>query len=411
MKVFLLCLLLLVMTSEFSRAEDGFIDVTAPAGGKLRLSIDAATPISGPSAPELGRELRELFTFDLGLTGLFNVSAPAAGTSGADLVLKTAYALKGTELTLECRIFDAVLNRELTGKRYTGPRKDLRRMGHAFSDEVLRARTGEKGAFTGKIAFVTKLSGNKEISVMDYDGRNVQRVTNNGSINLNPDFAPSGREIIYTSYQKGNPDLYRRELLTGSEARISARPGLNAMGAIAPDDSRTALVLTKDGNSEIYLISREGKELARLTRNPAIDVSPAWSPDGSKLAFVSDRLGKPQIFNMNADGTNVKRLTLNGAYNVSPRWSPNNDRIIYARKGGNGFQLFAINPDGSHDVQLTTRGSNEHPRWSPDGRFIVFSSTRDGGQAIYLMRADGSGQTRVSRGKSVDTHPVWSLAG
>lgn len=411
MKVFLLCLLLLMMTSEISRAEEGFIDVTVPTGGKLRLSIEAAIPLSGPPAPELGRELRELFAFDLGLTGLFKVAGSQVGTSGTDLVLKTAYIVNGTGLTLECRIFDAVQNRELIGKRYTGTRKDLRWMGHAFSDEVLRARTGEKGPFTGEIAFVTKLSGNKEISVMDYDGRNVQRVTNNGSINLNPDFAPSGREIIYTSYKKGNPDLYRRELFTGSETRISARPGLNAMGAIAPDDSRTALVLTKDGNSQIYLISGTGRELARLTRNSAIDVSPAWSPDGTKLAFVSDRLGKPQIFSMKADGTNVKRLTLNGAYNVTPRWSPNNDRIVYARKGGNGFQLFAINPDGSHDVQLTTRGSNEHPRWSPDGRFIVFSSTRDGGQAIYLMRADGSGQTRVSRGKSVDSHPAWSLAG
>ena len=411
MRVFLLCLLLLLMTSEFTRAEDGFIDVTAPAGGKLRISIEAATPISGPPSPELGRELRELFAFDLGLTGIFKVSTPEAGAAGSDLVLRTSYSLNGTELTLECRIFDAVLNRELTGKRYTGARNDLRRMGHAFSDEVLRARSGEKGPFTGKIAFVSRFSGNKEISIMDYDGRNVQRITNNGSINLNPDFAPSGREIIYTSYKKGNPDLYRRELFTGSEARISARPGLNAMGAIAPDDSRTALVLTKDGNSQIYLISETGKELARLTRNSAIDVSPAWSPDGAKLAFVSDRLGKPQIFSMKADGTNVKRLTLNGAYNVTPRWSPNNDRIVYARKRGNGFQIFAINLDGSHDVQLTTRGSNEHPRWSPDGRFIVFSSTRDGGQAIYLMRADGSGQTRISRGKSVDSHPVWSLAG
>ena len=398
MKIFLLILLLSVMTSGRSRADDGFIDVTASNGGKLRLAIDAATPLSGPLVPELGRELRGLFAFDLGLTGLFKVSAPEVGIVGADLVLKTAYALNGTKLTLECRIFDAVLNRELTGKRYTGTRKDLRRMGHAFSDEVLRARTGEKGPFTGMIAFVTRLSGNKEISVMDYDGRNVQRITNNGS-------------IIYTSYKKGNPDLYRRELFTGAEARISARPGLNAMGTLAPDASRIALVLTKDGNSEIYLISRDGMELARLTRNPAIEVSPAWSPDGTKLAFVSDRLGKPQIFNMNADGTNVKRLTLNGTYNVSPRWSPSNDRIVYARKGGSGFQIFAINPDGSHDVQLTTRGSNEHPHWSPDGRFIVFSSTRDGGQTIYLMRADGSGQTRVSRGKSVDTHPVWSLAG
>ena len=89
-------------------------------------------------------------------------------------------------------------------------------MAHSFSDEILLLQTSEKGPFTGKIAFVSKKSGNKEIYLMDYDGHNVQRLTANGSINLNPDFSPNGREIIYTSYKKGNTDLYRRDL--------SARP-------------------------------------------------------------------------------------------------------------------------------------------------------------------------------------------
>jgi len=408
MMVFLLCLLLLI-PHELSRAADSYIDVTAPAGRKLQLFIEPARILSGVAVPELGRELGELFAFDLGLAGPFKVSTPETGAAGAGLVLKTSYAVNGTGFTLECRIFDAVLNRELTAKRYSGSINELRRMGHAFSDDVLRARTGEKGPFTGKIAYVSKLFGNKEILIMDYDGRNPQRVTNNGSINLNPDFGPSGKEIVYTSYKKGNPDLYRRELFTGAEARISARSGLNAMGVYAPDGNRIALTMTKDGNSEIYLISREGKELVRLTRNPAIDVSPAWSPDGTKLVFVSDRLGKPQIFVMNADGANIQRLTTNGSYNVTPRWSPKGNRIVYARQVGNGFQIYAINPDGSQDIPLTTLGSNEHPRWSPDGRFIVFSSTRDGGEAIYLMQADGSAQTRVSQGKAVDSHPTWSM--
>jgi len=408
MRVLLFCLLLLIWAPKPFWGAEGYIDVTAPTGRKLQLAVAPVTALSGPAAPDLARELAELFGFDLALPGPFEVAAVEAGTAGADLVLKCAYAVNGSALTLECRLIDPVLNRELAAKRYTGGLKELRRMGHAFADEVLRIKTGTKGPFTGKIAYVTKLSGNKEIFVMDYDGRNPQRVTNNGSINLNPDFAPSGKEIIYTSYKKGNPDLFRRELFTGAEARISARSGLNAMGAYAPDGNRIAMVMSKDGNSEIYLVSKEGKELARLTRNPAIDVSPAWSPDGSQLVFVSDRLGKPQLFIMDADGGKVRRLTTSGAYNVTPRWSPKGDRIVYARQDGGGFQIYAINPDGSQDTQLTSQGSNEHPRWSPDGRFIVFSSTRDGSDAIYLMRADGNAQTRVSRGKVRDSHPTWS---
>lgn len=406
--VLLLSSLLLAAPGPSRCADQALIDVTAPAGRRLQFAIAPSTALSGPAAPELARELGELFAFDLGLAGDFDLAAPAAPSAGADLVLKSAYAVNGNALTLECRLVDQVLNRELSAKRYTGGVTDLRRMGHAFADEVLRAVTGRKGPFSGKIAYVTKRSGNKEIYVMDCDGHNPQRVTNNGSINLKPDFAPSGKEIIYTSYKKGNPDLYRRELFTGLEARISARSGLNAMGAFAPDGNRIALVMTKDGNSEIYLISKEGKELARLTKNPAIEVSPAWSPDGSRIVFVSDRFGKPQLFVMDADGGNVRRLTTSGAYNVTPRWSPRGDRIVYARQANGGFQIYAIDVDGSNDTQLTTAGSNEHPRWSPDGRFIVFSSTRDGAEAIYLMRADGSAQTRISRGNVADSHPTWA---
>ena len=404
MRTILLLLLLLLAPNVF--ATEGYIDVTAPASAKMRLYIAPTAPLAGGQVPaDTARELPELFGFDLGVAGLFDITPDAAASA---LVLKSACMVQGDTATLECHLVDQALNRELAAKRYSGRLKDLRRMGHAFSDEVLRALTGQKGHFTGKIAYVSKISGNKEIFIMDYDGHNAQQLSNNRSINLYPDFAPSGKEIVYTSYKKGNPDLYRRELFTGLEARISARSGLNAMGVFSPDGSKIAAVLSKDGNAEIYVLSRDGKILSRLTKNHAIDVSPAWSPDGSKIAFVSDRMGKPQVFIMDADGGNARRLTTNGSYNVTPRWSPKGDRIVYARKEG-GFQIYAINPDGSQDTQLTSAGSNEHPRYSPDGRFIVFSSTRDGVEGLYLMRADGTGQTRISPNRALSTSPTWSV--
>jgi TolB protein len=406
-------------------AQESFLRVTAPGNRQLQLAIAQPAPMSGAVQPNPAREVADVFQFDLGLTGLFTVlpTSPAEARSGirpgefdfapwqgagADLLLKAGYVVSGTNLTLECRLYEVATGKELLAKRYSGALTDLRRIVHTVADETMLALTGERGPFTGKVAFVSTISGSKEIYLMDYDGHQVQRLTSTGSINLNPDFSPSGKEIIYTSYKKGNPDLFRRDLFSGSEARISASKGINITGAYAPDGMRIALAKSKDGNSEIYLITKDGKELARLTNNPAIDVSPAWSPDGRQIAFVSDRLGKPQLFIMDVDGANVRRLTTSGAYNVGPRWSPKGDRLVYCRQSGNGFQIHAINADGTGDVQLTSEGSNEHPRWSPDGRFIVFSSKRGKTEELYVMRADGSGQTRVSRGKGEETHPTWS---
>src|SRR6266567_946561 len=421
----LLLVTLFFLFATTASAQQAFIEVTAPGNRTLQLAIASPAPLAGNQDPAASRELAELFRFDLTLAGPFTVQETPATegksgikpgsfdfapwkATGADLLLKTGYSLSGSTLVLECRLYDVGREAELTAKRYTGDRKDLRRMAHSFSDEIMRAVTGEKGPFSGKVAFVSTVTGNKEVYLMDYDGFNAQRLTGNRAINLNPDFSPSGKEITYTSYKAGNPDLYRRELFTGAEARISASRGINIGGAWAPDGNRIALAMSKDGHSQIYVINKDGKQATRLTKTSAIDVSPAWSPDGSRIAFVSDRLGKPQVFIMDADGKNVHRLTTSGSYNVSPRWSPKGDRIVYCRQQGNGFQIYVINPDGNGDTPLTSEGSNEHPRWSPDGRFITFGSKRGGKEGIYVMRADGTGQVKVSRGKGSDSHPVWT---
>ena len=423
-KLFLVLLFLALLSPTVLSAQKGYLEVSAPGNRQSRMAIATPVPLDGAVRTDLAREITDVLTFDMTLAGPFVVT-PAAGekrsgirpgdfdlapwrAANVDLLVKIGYSVTGASLTIECRLYDLATGKELTAKRYSGSVKELRRIAHTFSDEIMQVVTGERGPFTGKIAFVSNVTGNKELYLMDYDGHNPLRLTHNGSINLNPEFSPTGRELIYTSYKKGGVDLFRREIFSGAEARISANSGINITAAYAPDGNRIALAMSKDGASQIYLISKEGKQLARLTKNNAIDVSPAWSPDGRRIAFVSDRLGRPQIFVMDADGANQRRLTISGAYNASPRWSPKGNRIIYCRQYANEFHIHAINPDGSNDARLTTEGSNEHPRWSPDGRFITFSSRRDGREAIYVMRADGSGQTQVSRGKGNGNHPTWS---
>lgn len=400
------------------------VEVTAPGNRLLKLAVDTPRPFDPVPDAGAAKEISDVLVFDMNMSGVTSAEnrdqLPLPGgitladtdfmpwmTGGYDLLIRSAYSIKGEELTVEFRLFD-VLNRKLmTTKRYLGRKNELRRFAHSFADEVLLVITGEKGCFTSRIAYVSTRTGNKEISVMDWDGHNPLPLTRNGSINMNPDFSPDGREIIFTSYKRGNPDLYRRALSHTAEIPLSNRKGLNITGTWSPDGGRIALALSKDGDAEIYTIAKDGSNPVRLTVSHSLEVYPTWSPDAKQIAFVSDRLGKPQIFVMDADGGNVRRLTTSGGYNVNPRWSPKGDRIAYSRSQG-GFQIYSIRKDGTDDTQLTSEGSNENPSWSPDGRFITFSSIRGGGQGIYIMRADGSGQTRVSRGKGNSSQPAWS---
>lgn len=424
MKLFML-VLLLIASPTVLYAQTGYIEITAPGNRLLKLAVAPPRSLGGHANAESAKLISDIITYDMNMSGAATAESRShlslakefslAETdfapwqnAGFDLLVQGEYILKGEQLTIEFRLFDVINRKLITAKRYLATAKELRRISHTFADEILRALTGEKGVFTTKISYVSTLTGNKEIYVMDWDGHNPLPLTKNGSINLNPDFSPDGSAIIFTSYKRGNPDLYRRSLSNTAEIALSSRKGLNITGSLSPDGSKIALALSKDGDAEIYTIDKDGSHPVRLTVNPALDLYPAWSPDGKQLAFVSDRLGKPQIFVMNADGGNIRRLTTSGSYNVNPRWSPKGDRIAYSRMTNGVFNIFTIAPDGSSDTQLTTEGSDENPSWSPDGRFICFSSKRSGGSGLYVMRADGTGQTKVSQGKGAYFQPSWS---
>ncbi len=62
---------------------------------------------------------------------------------------------------------------------------------------------------------ITLRGASLQLMRMDADGRNVRRVTPSEELSLLPEWDRSGRHILFTSYMKENPDLFR--LTIGSE--------------------------------------------------------------------------------------------------------------------------------------------------------------------------------------------------
>src|SRR5207302_2193555 len=56
----------------------------------------------------------------------------------------------------------------------------------------------------GKIAFVSDRDGNFEIYVMDADGSNQTRLTNNPAHDGEPAWSPDGAKIVFVSQRDGN---------------------------------------------------------------------------------------------------------------------------------------------------------------------------------------------------------------
>lgn len=329
---------------------------------------------------------------------------------GAEGLVKSGLTISGDTVRADFRFFDVGSGRQLLQKNY-GPGKleDARRYAHQFANEVVFHLTGTKGIFTTRIAAVRKSKTGREIYVMDVDGENMRAATDNGSINLLPAWSRDGRELLFTSYIRHNPNLFSIPADGGRPKLLSGERGLNTGGVMSPDGKKIALTLSRDGNSEIYVMNVDGSNLTRLTDEWAIDSSPSWSPDGKRIAFVSARWGDPHIFVMNADGSNARRVTDRGTYNQTPDWSPKGDLIAFtARDERNVFDIFTVNPDTKEIRRLTQdQGNNEEPSFSPDGTHLVFTSTRDAGKSqVFVMSFNGTNQRRVSD-KSGFTTPVW----
>jgi TolB protein len=405
------------------------IEVRAPGQQTVAVANTRLLPLSGTPLPAVATELHDVLAYDLEQAGLFRQLDPASflddarkpgltstqvdfnqwALLGAEILVKGGYSMQGDRLLVDFRLFDVVHRRLLTGRRYAGHRSDLRTMAHKFADQIMKSVTGTQGAFSSRIAFIGNRTGHKELYVMDTDGANVLRLTDHRSIVLNPDFSPNGREIIYTSYHRGNPDLYRKLLSTGQEARLAFNKGLNIAARFRPDGREIALTQSATGNPELVLLGTDGSQHRRLTSHWGIDVDPSWSPGGDRLAFVSDRQGNPHIYILDLLSGETTRLTVRGKYNATPAWSPNGERIAFTRLENGTFDIYTIRADGTDERRLTFGpGNKEHPRWSPDGRFMVYSSDQEGARGIYIMRSDGTGMRRISPEKSKCQHPAWS---
>lgn len=343
------------------------------------------------------------------------VRVAQARESGVPISTWGRVGRKNVDLVMDACAFDEGSDEPVTGKRYIGKpitMKLLRQMVHRWADALVFQYTGEPGIARTKIAYVSEIGGNREISVMDYDGYGSQRVTDDRFLNLMPTWSADRKTLVYTSYRDHNQALVQLTLANGNKKTLVHPQGMNITPALSPDGAFLAYGSAQEGNSEIFTLNLQTQEITQLTFHRSADLSPAWSPNGREIAFTSDRGGGPQIYIMGADGSNVRRLTFDGDYNAAPAWSPRGDWIAYVCQiPKQGFKLCRISPDGRERQQITsgTRSQmDDSPSWSPDGRHIVFSSTRDGHSHIYMVNEDGTDLEQLTKGKGHNSSPVWS---
>jgi Tol biopolymer transport system component/protocatechuate 3,4-dioxygenase beta subunit len=234
------------------------------------------------------------------------------------------------------------------------------------------------------------------IYVMNADGSELTRLTNQG-LNWFPIWSPTGHFIAFHATRDNGNDIYVVNVGSSDLKRLTNHPANDWFPIWSPDGQWIIFASNRDGNFEIYVMNADGGGLTRLTNHPALDGAPTWSPDGRQIAFVSERDGNAEIYVMNPDGTGLKRLTDNLAKDWPPAWSPNGLQIAFvSERDGNG-EIYVMNADGTGLTRLTSTPLEVSSlTWSPDGQQIAFSSKRDGSSDIYVVNTDGTSLTQLT---------------
>ncbi len=277
-----------------------------------------------------------------------------------------------------------------------------------------------------KIVFgSSRFGGNHDIYVMNTNGSNEIRLTNNPAYDDEPKWSPDGSKIVFISNRDGNFEIYTMNADGSNQTRLTNNLAADGFPAWSPDGSKIAFVsgdLRNPSTFEIYVMNADGMNRTRLTNDSLVDGVPSWSPDGSKIVFMS---GAASVFNpnafeifvMNADGTNRTQLTNNSVVDGQPSYSPDGSKILFAAGDAmnpNGIEIFVMNANGSNRTQLTTNFVTDgFPVWSPDGSKIVFASGSVNGEStveIFTMDANGGNRTQLTNNTSLDWFADWQPA-
>jgi len=378
----------------------GLVAVALPGARAQEIQVGKEINVLGQTKPipvsldGFTGEAAEVLKFDLFVQG-FSFVAPDAAQ----------YQISGSSAgDVSGRVTDKFAKKVVLSRSYNGA--SVRRQAHAFADDIVQTIQNKKGIGQTKIAFKSQsASGNGEIFVADFDGYNKQSVTSDNSIVAKPAWSPGKLAVYYTSYARGNPDIFYHSLSGGQRRVIAGYSGLNTSAAVSPDGAKVAMILSKGGSPNVWVCDADGTNLKRLTTGLE-DSSPTWSNDGQWICFATKIAERRRLAKVSASGGPVKTLSTAGVSSpTEPDWSPDGKWIAFTSQTRDDFNICVIPADGSLPPTVLVAGQN--PSWAPNSRTLVFNHEIGHRQVLSVLDVFTKQYKDCQRANGSNSQPAW----
>ncbi len=242
------------------------------------------------------------------------------------------------------------------------------------------------------------------------------------------DLSPNGKLIAITKQDPGAPaaDIWVIEWEKALSHRVTSDSGDAVDPVWSPDGTRIAFTSFRKGNADIYVKNANGvggdTALLESELNESVE---DWSRDGKYIAFEFGKDNFQDIYALpfESDGKPGKPFpVVQGRYQKNePQFSKDGKWLAYTsdENQSGSFQVYVISfPAGDLKQQISTEGGGQ-PRWSWDGKRLFYRTPDNRFMEVDMTlgaRIDSSLPRVLSLPTSTNptagdpTRHMWSIA-
>jgi dipeptidyl aminopeptidase/acylaminoacyl peptidase len=170
------------------------------------------------------------------------------------------------------------------------------------------------------IAWASGRRGSFDLYVMSADGRRKQALATGAGDDVDPDWSPEGKRLVFSSASGGDRDLWIVDAEGGEPQLLLDLPGDERAPDWAPNGRLVAYAHREGRRAWVEAVGASGDGRRRLAAGTADTMAPSWSPTGRRLAVVSVRGGVEAVRSVSSPGGRPRALAGLGRGDAEPSW-------------------------------------------------------------------------------------------